>query len=253
MPAQPRRTTVRLTGIAQRSQGTHDSLCAYYSAAMLLCALRPELDEQFDAAHVELDPLFGNLPRARHTSVERAVAEWLTSGVRLDVLARALDRAGAAAQRSARTRFVYRRATRGDDTADFLRRQIDLGLPCILGWESRELGDHTSLVVGYDRYSGSASQWLRLADPIRTQELIEWGQLRALARARLELIVCTTHDGVRPDKLTVTRDGHGELVGNRIERWDPRAPGWQTIVPVSAAVATPRRSRRPAAKAARSR
>ena len=232
MPPQARRTTVRLTGIAQRSQGTHDSLCAYYSAAMLLCALRPEFDEQFDAAHVGLDPLFGHLPRARGTSVEGAVAEWLTSGVRLDALARALDRACAAAvENPARTRFVYRRATRGDDTVDFLRRQIDLGLPCILGWESRELGDHTSLVVGYDRYAGSASQWLRLADPIRTQELIEWGQLRALAKARLELIVCTAHDGVRPDKLTVARDGRGKLVGNRIDRWDPRIDGWQTIVP----------------------
>jgi hypothetical protein len=234
MPTKARRTTVRLTGIAQRSQGTHDSLCAYYSAAMLLCALRPEYDEQFDAAHVGLDPLFGNLPRTRGTSVEGAVAEWLASGVRLDSLARALDRAGATGKSRARTRFVYRRATRGDDTVDFLRRQIDRGLPCILGWESRELGDHTSLVVGYDRYAGSTSQWLRLADPIRTQALIEWGQLRALAKARLELIVCTAHDGVRPDKLTVTRDGSGQLVGNRIERWDPRADGWQTIVPVTA-------------------
>jgi hypothetical protein len=227
-----RRTTVRLTGIAQRSQGTHDSLCAYYSAAMLLCALRPEFDEQFDAAHVELDPLFGNLPRARGRSVESAVAEWLTSGVRLDALCRALNRAGAAGP--ARTRFVYRRAPRSDETADFLRRQVDLGLPCILGWESRELGDHTSLVVGYERYRQSPSQWLRLVDPIRTQELIEWGQLRALAKARLELIVCSAHDGVRPDKLTVARDGDGKLVagGNTIERWDPRVAGWQTISPV---------------------
>jgi len=230
MPRQARRTTVRLTGITQRSQGTHDSLCAYYAAAMLLCALRPELDEQFEAAHVALDPLFGHLPRARGASVEAAVAEWLTSGVRLDALARALDRACAAAG-TARTRFAYRRATRGDDTAELLRAHIDRGLPSIIAWESRELGDHTSLVVGYDRYSGSASQWLRLADPIRTQELIEWGQLRALARGRLELIVCTAHDGVRPDKLTATRDGSGKLIGSNIQRWDPRSDGWQTIVP----------------------
>ena len=228
--AEVRRTTVRLTGIAQRSQGTHDSLCAYYAAAMLLCALRPEFDEQFEAAHVALDPLFGNLPRARGRSVERAVAEWLTAGVRLPTLCRALNRACAVGP--ARSRFVYRRAGFGDDTVDFLRRQIDAGLPCLIGWESREMGDHTSLVVGYERYRGSRSRWLRLLDPIRAQELLEWGQLRALAQSRLELIVCAAHDGVRPDKLTVARDGDGKLVpgGNRCERWDPRTAAWQPLI-----------------------
>ena len=73
----PHRTTVRLLGIRLREQGTHDSFCAYYAAAMLLCALRPEFDDEFDATHVKRDPLFRNLPR-RGKSLDRAVADWLT-------------------------------------------------------------------------------------------------------------------------------------------------------------------------------
>src|SRR5260370_36119060 len=88
------RSTVRLTGIALRHQCSHDSLCAYYSAAMLLCALRPELEEQFDAAHVARDPLFANLPRRRRHSIESVAAAWLTAGVALPALTRALEAAG---------------------------------------------------------------------------------------------------------------------------------------------------------------
>jgi hypothetical protein len=226
MPRLARRTTVRLTGIALRQQGSHDSLCAYYAAAMLLCALRPELDEQFDAARVADDPLFGNLPRPRGRTVERVAADWLTSGVRLRALCRALNRACAGGP--ARTRFAFRSAGRGHDTVEFLRAQIDRGLPCVLGWESHELGDHTALVVGYDRFAGSASRWLRLLDPIRVQDVLEWGQLQRLARARVEIIWCASHDGVRPDKLTVARDRHGGPVAGAamIERWDPAGGQW---------------------------
>jgi hypothetical protein len=233
MPRDARRTTVRLTGIALRQQGTHDSLCAYYAAAMLLCALRPELDAQFDAAHVAEDPLFGNLPRPRGRTVEAAAAEWLTGGVRMRALAQALNRAAAAGAPSVRTRFAFRTAGRGHDTVELIRAQIDRGLPCVLGWESGELGDHTALVVGYDRFAGSNSRWLRLLDPIRVQDVLEWGQLARLARPRVELIWCAAHDGVRPDKLTVARDRHGAMIvaGATIERWDPLVARWFGLVP----------------------
>jgi hypothetical protein len=227
----PHRTTVRLTGIALRHQGTHDSLCAYYSAAMLLGALRPELEERFDAAHVGLDPLYANLPRPRGRTIERTVAEWLTSGVRLEPLCRALN--GACARGAARTQFRFRRAGRSDGTVDFLRRLVDRGLPSLLGWESREMGDHTALVVGYDQHRGSASRWLRMLDPIRAQDVIEWGQLARLATGRLEIVWCAAHDGVRPDKLTVERDRAGATLagGARVERWEPAEARWRALVP----------------------
>jgi hypothetical protein len=214
------RTTVRLTGIALRQQGTHDSLCAYYSAAMLLCALRPEMEEQFDAPEVKLDPLYANLPRPRGRTLERSVAQWLTSGVSLPSLCKALN-----AATGARTRFRYRK---GSVDVEWIRSEIDRGLPCLLGWESREMGNHTSLVIGYERFARSRSRWLRLLDPIRAQDTLEWGQLSRLATAPLEVVWCHAHDGARPDKLTVTRQ-RGSILRTRLERWDPRASDWQSL------------------------
>src|SRR6185503_16699259 len=182
------RVTVRLVGIVPRQQGTHDSLCAYYSAAMLLCALRPEFEEQFDAPEVRLDPLYANLPRRRGRTLERSVTDWLMSGVGLSSLCQALNAAC-----DGRTRFRFRK---GGVSVDFLHEQIDRGLPCILGWESREMGNHTSLVVGFERFARSRSQWLRLLDPIRAQDTLEFGQLARLATAPLEVVWCTQHDGI---------------------------------------------------------
>jgi len=230
MPRDAGRTTVRLTGIALRQQGTHDSFCAYYAAAMLLCTLRPELEETFDAPHVGKDPLIGNLPRRRGRSVEAAAAEWLTAGVDLRHLTQALNRACAAT--TLRTRFRYAVARPTAATLASLHAHIDAGLPCVLGWESQELGDHTVLVTGYERFARSRSRWLRLLDPIRLQDVLEWGQLARLARPRLEVIACTAHDGVRPDKLTVTRKSAAQVGGAQsiIERWDPRSARWLDLV-----------------------
>jgi hypothetical protein len=103
----------------------------------------------------------------------------------------------------------------------------------VLGWESQELGDHTALVIGYERFAGSRSRWLRLLDPIRVQDVLEWGQLARLAKPRVELLWCRDHDGVRPDKLTVARDRGGALVprGTTVERWDPGDAGWRPLIP----------------------
>jgi hypothetical protein len=220
------RITVRLTGIALRQQGTHDSLCAYYSAAMLLCALRPEFEELFDAPHVRQDPLYANLPRRRGRSLERSVTDWLTSGVRTEALCTALNRA--AADGSFRTRFRYREVPRSPATVDWIRAQIDHGMPLVLGWESREMGNHTSLVIGYEHFPRSPSRWLRLLDPIRAQDTIEWGQLQRLARRPLEVIWCDAHDGARPDKLTITRR-EGVAVRTRLVRWDPTNTRWLAL------------------------
>jgi hypothetical protein len=219
------RTTVRLTGIRLREQGTHDSFCAYYSAAMLLCTLRPEFDDDFDAVHVSKDPLFSNLPRPRGKSLDRVVADWLTTGVQFGPLARSLGNAC-----KGTTRFRAKRASCGARTLELLRDNVDKGLPTVCGWESRELGNHTVLVVGYDDYVGSSSRWLRVLDPTRGQEVIEWGQLARVVTAPLDIIWCIRHDGVRPDRLTVERDTEGVLIRSRVERWVPASREWQPLV-----------------------
>jgi hypothetical protein len=221
-----RLTTVKLVGLRLREQGTHDSFCAYYSAAMLLCTLRPELDDEFDAVHIKKDPLFRHLPRRKSKSLDRAVADWLTTGVQFAPLARALT---VACKNT--TRF---RALRSGCTARALasvHASIDEGLPCVLGWESRELGNHTVLVVGYDRApSRTSRRWLRVLDPTRGQDIIEWGLLARVVTAPIDIIACTTHDGVRPDKITVHRDYEGKVMRSKFERYDPKAKTWAALV-----------------------
>ena len=224
--ARRHRTTVKLVGIRLREQGTHDSFCAYYAAAMLLCTLRPEMDDEFDATHVARDPLFRNLPRPRGQSLDRAVADWLTAGVHFGPLACALDRAC-----GGRTRFQASRMPFGEKTLGMLRERVDRGLPSVLGWESGELGDHTVLVVGYDRcVAPGRDQWLRVLDPTGKLDVLEWGQLARIARAPADVIVCTEHDGWRPDRLSVHRDVEGKHLGSRIERWNLAGARWEAVV-----------------------
>jgi hypothetical protein len=239
------RTTVRLTGISLRQQGTHDSFCAYYAAAMLLCTLRPEMDDDFDAVHVKHDPLFSHLPRAPRRTLERIVADWLATGVRFGPLARALNEACKPRPRKGKrkprasnsirdeitTRYRARRMAFGVRTLELLRSNVDQGLPCVLGWESQELGNHTVLVVGYDRYARRGGhRWLRVLDPTRGQDIIEWGQLARVATAPADIIWCTTHDGVRPDRLTVDRDAEGNVLRSRVERYSPKDRVWEPLI-----------------------
>lgn len=209
---------MRLLGIRLREQGTHDSFCAYYAAAMLLCTLRPEFDEEFDAVHVKRDPLFRNLPR--RGTLEHTVADWLTTGVKFAPLAKSLDAAcgGSTRFRATREGFNARALVR-------LRRTVDEGLPCVLGWESRELGNHTVVVAGYD-----GTDWLRVLDPTGKMDLLEWSQLARVATAPADVIWCTTHDGVRPDKMTVERNAADVMLRSRVDRWSPKSESWDVLV-----------------------
>jgi hypothetical protein len=160
-------------------------------------------------------------------------ARWLTAGVLLEQLCRALNAACARrGQPGVTTTFRYAARNRTDGSHAFLRDHVDRGLPCLLGWTSRELGNHTSLVVGYDAFSSSGSRWLRLADPIRMQEAVEWRQLGALSRERLEVIYPATHDGARPDKVTLARDGKGAVIPSRtmVERWSPSENRYASLI-----------------------
>jgi hypothetical protein len=217
------RTQVRLIGVPHKHQGTHDSLCAYYAAAMMLTALRPELEDRFEAGDVREDPLFGHYPRGRRR-VDALVAEWIAAGVHLEKLTRALDRACRA---GVRTRFAYAAMPRTERTLSFLRAQIDAGLPTVLGWESREMGLHTVCVVGYERYS-TGGAWLRVLDPARLQDVLEWSQLARLATRRLEVIHCVAHEGIRPDKLIGVR--RGGTTKTRVERFDPRTGAYAALI-----------------------
>jgi hypothetical protein len=216
------RTSVRLVGVPPKHQGTHDSLCAYYAAAMMLSALRPELEDSFECGDVRQDPLFGHFPRRGAQRIEALVADWIVAGAHLRDLSRALDRVCSG---ELRTQFAFDTRPRNRETLTFLRAQVDAGLPCVLGWESREMGLHTVCVVGYERFRGGG-EWLRVIDPARIQDLLEWSQLQRLATRRLEVIHCRAHAGLRPDKLTTVRRGAAK---STLQRWDPRQNRWDRI------------------------
>jgi hypothetical protein len=222
-------STIKLIGIAPRVQGSHDSFCAYYAAAALLCALRPEFSDAFEADKVRADPLFSGVRRRRRETIDMLVSDWLASGIELRRVTGALNHACRA---SGKTVFKHRLVARKNSNFVELCRKIDDGLPSLLAWEGREIGNHTVVVIGYERHARSKSRWLRVIDPIQMQEVLEWGQLEALAQGPLEIVTCTRHDGFRPDKLTTFRDTRQKLIVERTlhERYDPRRHVYETIL-----------------------
>lgn len=221
--------TVKLVGITARHQGSHDSFCAYYSAAALLCALRPEFSDSFEAEDVHADPLFSSVKRRRSETVEKLVAGWLTSGMELRRVTGALNRA--CHDGDGKTQFRHRFIARSRTNFELLCSKIEVGLPSLLAWDGREIGNHTVLVVGYESHARSRSRWLRVIDPIQMQEVLEWGQLEALAQSPLEVVECVRHDGSRPDKVTTFRDARQKLLTKRTqhERFDPDSRRYEPI------------------------
>jgi hypothetical protein len=222
-------TTVKLVGITARRQGSHDALCAYYAAATLLCALRPELSDAFECVDARSDPLFGSVRRRPGERVEKVVASWFTGGLELRKVTAAMNRVGRGATTTA---FGHRILPRARASYDALCARIDEGLPSLLAWEGREIGSHAVVVVGYDRHAGSPRRWLRILDPIHMQEVLEWGQLATLSQAPIEAVICTRHGGTRPDKLTTFRDGRQKLLVDRTlhERFDPRGRSYELVL-----------------------
>lgn len=220
--------TVKLVGITGRQQGSHDSFCAYYSAAALLCALRPEFNDSFEAENVRADPLFSGVKRRRGETLEKLVASWLVSGMELRRVTGALNNA---CNGTIKTHFRHRFVARSERNYDSICTKVDEGLPSLLAWDGREIGNHTVVVVGYEWHARSRSRWLRVIDPIQMQEILEWGQLEALAQSPLEVVECTRHDGARPDKMTTFRDAKQKLLTNRTqhERFNPQSRKYEPI------------------------
>ena len=240
------RKSVRLLGVLLKQQGSHDSLCAYYAAAMLLCALRPQFEEAFEAPSVELDPIFANLGHAPGTLHAR-VCTWLAGGERLSTITQALNRACISA--NLQTTFRLERAARSIATRKKIEKQIDLGLPTVLAWRSPQMGLHTVTVVGYEHY-GRASAWLKVHDPGQIQTMIEWAQLVRMAKPPFELITCITHAGPRPQRMQTFRDRDGALIPGTtaIAQWNSAISAYIAIDESSNASTTSHRPTTPTPK-----
>jgi hypothetical protein len=197
---------VELLNIPDYRQGTHDSLCTYYSCAMLLATIHPEYQSSFGvgerrkkAGLVVDDPFIKHFPRdSVNTTPDKALASWFYGGAYLKTAHRLLNRV--MRKNGHRTRFLYEDETKHDNTFDVIADSIDLGLPVVISWDTEDFGAHTVLVRGYEV---GQLHWFLLRDP-GGDERIAWESLKKTMTSRMGVLRVhpERHDGLRPDKLT---------------------------------------------------
>jgi hypothetical protein len=210
---------VQLLGLPLYYQGTHDSLCTYYSAAMLLASLHPEYHAFFGRGvrrrkvGLEVDdPLVKYFPHSAKETKDHVLATWFYRGAYLKDACRALNASMKADKRD--TRFKYEQFKNLDSTFKIIVDKIDQGLPIMAGWTTVDLGVHCVLVIGYRKESRN---WLILNDPNGGNEVC-WDVLKSINKFRLELVSVENHDGPRPDRLTEVL---GAKKPRQIDRWWP--------------------------------
>jgi hypothetical protein len=215
--------SVELLGVPSYYQGSHDSLCTYYAAAMFLETLHPEYRDLFGNAarrprvglKVE-DPLIKNFPHPAGGSNDRVLSTWFYSGAHLNDACKALNKSMKEDGRD--TRFKYTRYNNCDKTFNLIVGDINQGLPVMIGWTTIDYGVHCALVVGYRKAS---LRWFILHDPSGGNEVC-WEVLKAIGKSRLTLVTVDHHDGPRPDRMTTVINAKGEYVRpTKIDRWWP--------------------------------
>ena len=198
-------TEVELLNVPRYGQGTFDSLCAYYTGAMMLATLFPEYAVQFGTAmsratkYMSLDPLI------REYGVEdnrKVLARWYYHGESIEKVVKILN--ANVARDEFGTRFQFMEMDRRERTFDdVIVSSIDEGLPVMLGWNTEDYGCHAVLVIGY--WIGK-EKWLMTADPGGGTE-VSWNSVKAQQEknGKFEVGLCTSHTGPRPMK-SVTED-----------------------------------------------
>jgi hypothetical protein len=215
--------SVELLGVPSYYQGTYDSLCTYYAAAMLLTTLHPEYHDFFGRGaryqrvglKVE-DPLIRNFPGPQKDTTDRVLATWFYRGAYLSDACKALNASMKEDQHD--TRFKHALYTHRDSTFQLIADDIDQGLPVMIGWTTVDYGVHCTLVVGYRK---ARRRWLILHDPSSVAEVC-WEVLKDIDKWQLALVRVDRHDGPRPDRLTVVTNADNVNVRpTQIDRWWP--------------------------------
>lgn len=233
-----------LQNIPSFRQGDHDGLCVYYSAAMLLVTLFPEMTTELGegtrrpgTGFVTTDPLIAGLALQRNEAPEKVLADWHWRGLNLKdvfpVLNRiAVERSG---RRAYRRLFAYfGRGKQWEANERRLRGSIEAGLPAMLGWQTRDLGRHCVLVFGFsDGVKGGT--WFHTRDPGGGGDLL-WQTLEAVSEGSPELILAQADlwEDMRPDALTFFSKPDGKVVDRQLHRWWPDAgpepgQGWKDV------------------------
>ena len=194
---------VELLNVPSFHQGSFDSLCTYYTAAMMLAALFPEdwrsfgFGEGRDRAtkNVSNDALIS----AYSDEDDRLVlARWFYQGEYVRKATTILNKVMRAHKQE--TRFGCRRESAHDNTfRDVIGGSINDGLPVMLGWNTPDYGNHTVLVTGY--WEGR-ERWLVVNDPMGDADEMSWDSLKQQRTAKFEVGLCKpkTHLRYRPMK-----------------------------------------------------
>lgn len=209
---------VELLNVPSFHQGSFDSLCTYYSAAMMLAALFPEEWREFGFGEGrERTTKKGSVdPFIRFYSDEDRrliLARWFYQGEYVEGATRIMNKI--MEERKFSTRFGCRRETAHDNTfTDVIAGNIDAGLPVMLGWNTPDYGDHTVLVTGY--WEGR-ERWLVTNDPMHGAGEMSWDSLKVQKTAKFEVGFCRpeTHQRYRPMKRTEAAVGSATTVS----RW----------------------------------
>lgn len=210
---------VELLNVPSYQQGSFDSLCTYYTTAMMLVTLFPEYEANFGqvrgvrvAKYSTEDPIFSN-----HSNGDSrlALATWFYKGEHIRKSTTILNKL--MKEKSATTRFQCLSKTAHDNTYTVtIKESIDEGLPVMMGWNTPDYGDHAVLVRGY--WEGK-EKWLLINDPGSGEDQISWNSLKEQKTTRFEIGICKSesHSGYRPLKRTT--EGTGKRQKTTTERW----------------------------------
>ena len=196
---------VELLNVPHYRQGQFDGLCLYYAGAMMLASLYPRYSWNFgelvrkpgmrNKAH---DPIFrhyaGEYREEKPGSDDRYVlARWFFEGAHVTELSNTLN--NCIKQSGETTRFHAREKKTNKATFFAIAESIDVGLPVLLGWNTKDYGNHAVLVIGY--WHGK-DDWLLFNDPSGDTQ-ISWQVLGRAAKGKLEVLKCRpkTHAGPR--------------------------------------------------------
>ena len=219
-----------LLNVPHYEQGAFDSLCTYYTGAMMLAALYPAFAVRFGQAkktkvktitkRMSDDPIISNYSNEEHP---RILARWFYHGEWIEKLVSTLN---AIMERDpvadAHTEFEYRQGNpSSDNTFRRIAESINDGLPVMLGWDAEDYGCHAVLVTGYRK---GREDWLITNDPGGGGE-VSWNSLKAQQGRRFEVGLCTSHCGLRPMKRTTVKQGEVPIIG----QWSTSAQKYEAI------------------------
>ena len=203
---------VELLNVPCYGQGAFDSLCAYYTGAMMLSTLFPEYNTRFGKAarqrttkHVSDDPLVKHHPN--NSDDRHALARWFYMGEYIETVTKTLNNIMEADRRGVVFEF-QKKDRRTKARFQTIAESINLGLPVMLGWKAQDYGNHAVLVTGYRE---SVEKWLILNDPGGMPE-ISWDSLERQMEGGLEIGLCKPDTFRGPRSMKSVQRGESEAI-----------------------------------------